>query len=126
MQSFDGTSALQTSDIVVDTASSVSPLHGTRQPATPPGTTTILKVSTRSRPSAVAGAIAGVLRQQGSVEMQSIGAGATNQAVKAVVIARIYLQDDGIDLWCVPFFTDVLIDGAERTALRLLLERYVR
>lgn len=84
----------------------------------------ILKVSTRSRPSAVAGAIAGVMRQHSSVEVQCIGAGATNQAIKAIAIARAYLRDDHIDVGCVPSFIDIAIDGEDRTALRLLVERY--
>jgi stage V sporulation protein S len=84
----------------------------------------VLKVSTRSRPSAVAGAIAGVLRQRDHVEVQSIGAGATNQAIKAIAIARTYLRDDGFELGCVPFFMDVAIDGEDRTALRLLIQRF--
>ena len=82
----------------------------------------VLKVSTRSRPSAVAGAIAGVIRQMGRAEVQVIGAGATNQAIKAVVIARAYLQEEGLDLALVPTFMDVLIDTQERTALRLVVE----
>ena len=81
----------------------------------------VLKVSTRSRPSAVAGAIAGVIRQVGRVEVQAIGAGATNQAIKAIVIARAYLQEEGLELAFVPTFMDVLIDTQERTALRLLI-----
>ena len=81
----------------------------------------VLKVSTRSRPSAVAGAIAGVIRESGSAEVQSIGAGATNQAIKAVAIARSYLQEEGIDIVCVPSFIDVAIDDEERTAIRLLV-----
>lgn len=85
--------------------------------------TVMLKVSTRSRPSAVAGAIAGVLRGHTNVEMQSIGAGATNQAIKAIAIARAYLVDDGMDVGIVPSFIDILIDGEERTAMRLLVER---
>ncbi len=87
--------------------------------------TDVLKVSTHSRPSAVAGAIAGVL-QQPRVEVQAVGAGATNQAVKAIAIARGYLQDDDLDVWCMPSFLDIVIDGEERTALRLLLQRHVR
>ena len=83
----------------------------------------ILKVSTRSRPSAVAGAIAGVIRESGIVEVQSIGAGATNQAVKAIAIARSYLADEGVDIVCAPSFIDVAIDDEERTAMRLLIER---
>lgn len=81
----------------------------------------VLKVSTRSRPSAVAGAIAGVIRESGSAEVQSIGAGATNQAIKAVAIARSYLQEEGLDIVCVPSFIDVAIDDEERTAIRLLI-----
>ncbi len=83
----------------------------------------VLKVSTRSRPSAVAGAIAGVIRESGSAEVQSIGAGATNQAIKAVAIARSYLHEEGIDIVCVPSFIDVAIDEEERTAIRLLVQR---
>ncbi len=83
----------------------------------------VLKVSTRSRPSAVAGAIAGVIRESGTAEVQSIGAGATNQAIKAVAIARSYLHEEGIDIVCVPSFIDVAIDEEERTAIRLLIER---
>jgi len=81
--------------------------------------TEVLKVSTRSRPSAVAGAIAGVIRESGSAEVQSIGAGATNQAIKAVAIARSYLLEEGIEIVCVPSFIDVSIDEEERTAIRL-------
>lgn len=83
----------------------------------------VLKVSTRSRPSAVAGAIAGVIRDSGMAEVQSIGAGATNQAIKAVAIARSYLSEEGIEIVCVPSFIDVAIDEEERTAIRLLVER---
>ncbi len=83
----------------------------------------VLKVSTRSRPSAVAGAIAGVIRESGTAEVQSIGAGATNQAIKAVAFARSYLNEEGIDIVCVPSFIDVAIDDEERTAIRLLIER---
>lgn len=86
-------------------------------------TNEVLKVSTRSRPSAVAGAIAGVIRESGLAEVQSIGAGATNQAIKAVAIARSYLSEEGIDIVCVPSFIDVAIDNEERTAIKLLVER---
>ncbi len=82
----------------------------------------VLKVSARSRPSAVAGAIAGVVRDAGRAEVQAIGAGATNQAVKAVAIARDYLLESGIDAICVPAFIDVTIDNEERTAIRLVVE----
>ena len=82
----------------------------------------VLKVSAKSRPSAVAGAIAGVVRDAGRAEVQAIGAGATNQAVKAVAIARDYLLESGIDAICVPAFIDVTIDNEERTAIRLVVE----
>ena len=82
----------------------------------------VLKVSARSRPSAVAGAIAGVVREVGRAEVQAIGAGATNQAVKAVAIARDYLRETGIDAVCVPAFIDVTIDNEDRTAIRLVVE----
>lgn len=82
----------------------------------------VLKVSAKSRPSAVAGAIAGVVREAGRAEVQAIGAGATNQAVKAVAIARDYLLESGIDAVCVPAFIDVIIDNEERTAIRLVVE----
>ena len=83
----------------------------------------VLKVSTRSRPSAVAGAIAGVIRQTGAVEVQAIGAGATNQAIKAIVLARSYLHEEGLELAFVPVFMDVMIDTQERTGLRLFVEQ---
>lgn len=82
----------------------------------------VLKVSARSRPSAVAGAIAGVVREAGKAEVQAIGAGATNQAIKAVAIARDYLSESGIEAVCVPAFIDVTIDNEDRTAIRLVVE----
>ena len=82
----------------------------------------MLKVRAGSRPSAVAGAIAGVIRQMGQAEVQAVGAGAINQAVKAIAIARSYLQEDGIDLWCVPSFIELVMEGEERTAVRLVIE----
>ena len=82
----------------------------------------VLKVSARSRPSAVAGAIAGVVRELGRAEVQAIGAGATNQAVKAVAIARDYLRETGIEAICLPAFIDVTIDNEDRTAIRLIVE----
>jgi stage V sporulation protein S len=81
-----------------------------------------LKVSTKSNPNSVAGAMAGVLRQQGVVEVQVVGAGALNQAIKAVAIARGYVAAGGIDLVCVPTFADIEIDGERRTAIRLIIE----
>jgi stage V sporulation protein S len=85
--------------------------------------TGVLKVSAHSNPNSVAGALAGVLREKPAAELQAIGAGATNQAIKAIAIARAYLKANGIDLTCVPEFTDVEIDGNVRTAIRLLVER---
>ena len=82
----------------------------------------ILKVSANSRPTSVAGAIAGVIREKGSVEVQAVGAGAANQAIKSVAVARGYMAPAGVELICVPAFTDIEIDGAERTAIRLIVE----
>ncbi|MBX7235583.1 MAG: stage V sporulation protein S [Caldilineales bacterium] len=78
----------------------------------------IIRVSARSRSTAVAGAIAGVIRERGLAEVQAIGASAVNQAIKAIAIARGYLQGDGIAIACAPVFTEVDIEGAERTAVR--------
>jgi stage V sporulation protein S len=83
----------------------------------------ILKVSAQSNPNSVAGALAGVLRERPVAELQAIGAGATNQAIKAIAIARTFVQTADMDLVCIPEFTDVEIDGKERTAMRLLVER---
>ncbi|MHB9032912.1 MAG: stage V sporulation protein S [Anaerolineae bacterium] len=82
----------------------------------------ILKVSAHSRSSAVAGAIAGVIREKGRAEVQAIGAGAVNQATKAVAIARTYLALEGIDIICIPAFTDVEIAEQERTAIKFIVE----
>ena len=86
----------------------------------------VLKVSSRSNPNSVAGAVAGVVRQSGIVEVQVIGAGALNQAVKAIAIARGYVAPSGIDLVCVPTFADIMIDGEGRTAIRLSIEDRAR
>ena len=82
----------------------------------------VLKVSSKSSPNSCAGAMAGVLRQQGAVEVQVVGAGALNQAIKAVAIARGFVAPSGIDLVCVPTFADIEIDGESRTAIRLLVQ----
>lgn len=82
----------------------------------------IIKVSARSRSTSVAGAIAGVVREHKRAEVQAIGAGAVNQAVKAVAIAKGYLALDGIDVICIPAFAEVDIDGQERTAIKLTVE----
>ena len=83
----------------------------------------VLKVSSRSVPNSVAGAISGVIREQGSVEVQAVGAGAANQAIKAIAIARGYLAPVGIDMICVPAFANVVIDGEARTAIKLICEQ---
>lgn len=82
----------------------------------------VLKVSSQSNPNKVAGALAGYLREKGSAEIQAIGAAAINQAVKAVAIARGFVAPSGMDLICIPAFTDVEIDGEERTAIKLIVE----
>ncbi len=82
----------------------------------------VLKVSAKSNPNSVAGALAGVIRENGSAEMQAIGAGALNQAVKAIAIARGFVAPHGVDLICVPAFTDIKIEGEERTAIKLIVE----
>lgn len=81
-----------------------------------------IRVAAQSRSTAVAGAIAGVVREQGRAEVQAIGAGAVNQAVKACAIARGFLALDGLDVICVPAFADVEIGGQERTAIRICVE----
>ncbi|MGD8599308.1 MAG: stage V sporulation protein S [Anaerolineae bacterium] len=82
----------------------------------------IIRVAAQSRSTAVAGAIAGVVREQGRAEVQAIGAGAVNQAVMAAAIARGFLTLDGIDVICIPSFADVEIGGQERTAIRITVE----
>lgn len=82
----------------------------------------VLKVSSKSSPNSVAGALAGVIRENGQAEIQAIGAGAINQSIKAVAIARGFLAPSGINLICVPSFTDIQIDGEERTAIKLIVE----
>lgn len=82
----------------------------------------ILKVSAKSNPNSVAGALAGVIREKGGAEIQTIGAGALNQAIKAIAIARGFVAPSGIDLVCIPAFTDINIEGEERTAIKLLIQ----
>lgn len=81
----------------------------------------ILKISGKSEPSAIAGAIAGVLSEKGKVEMQAVGAGAVNQAVKAIAIARGFVASSGIDLVCIPAFTTVNIESEDRTAMKFIV-----
>ena len=82
----------------------------------------VIKVSARSRTAAVAGAIAGVMREVNRAEVQAIGAGAVNQAVKAIIIAKGYLAEEGVAIVCVPSFVEIDIDGQERTAIRFVVE----
>lgn len=86
-------------------------------------TTSVLKVSAKSNPNSVAGALAAVLRERETAELQAVGAGAINQAIKAVAIARSYLKTSQIDLVAVPSFIDVEINGNERTGISLAIER---
>ena len=82
----------------------------------------VIKVSARSRTAAVAGAIAGVMREVSRAEVQAIGAGAVNQALKAIVIAKGYLAEEGVEIVCDPSFVEVAIDEQERTAIRIVVE----
>lgn len=82
----------------------------------------VLKVRSQSDPNKVAGALAGTIRETGKAELQTIGAGALNQAIKSIAIARGFLAPSGVDLVCYPAFVDVEIDGQERTAIRLFVE----
>lgn len=82
----------------------------------------VIKVSARSRTAAVAGAIAGVIREAQRAEVQAIGAGAVNQAIKAIVIAKGYLAEEGVIVVCDPSFVEVAIDEQERTAIRIVVE----
>lgn len=82
----------------------------------------IIKVKANSRTAAVAGAIAGVMREHKHADIQAIGAGAVNQAVKALVLAKGYLAEDGIEIFCIPEFVDVEIDGKVRTAIKLVVD----
>lgn len=82
----------------------------------------VLKVSSKSKPNSVAGALANAFRDRASVEIQAVGAGSLNQAIKAIAIARGYVAPTGKDLICIPAFSDIMIDGEERTAIKLIVE----
>ena len=82
----------------------------------------VLRISTKSNPNSVAGAIAGRIKEEGRAEMQAIGAGALNQAVKAIAIARGFVAPSGVDLICIPAFTEIKIEEDERTGIKLLIE----
>lgn len=81
-----------------------------------------LKVSTKSNPNSVAGALANIFREKGRVEIQAVGAGALNQAIKGIAIARGFVAPSGKNLICIPAFTDIIIDGEEKTAIKLIIE----
>lgn len=82
----------------------------------------VLKVSAQSKPKSVAGALAAVLREKGKAELQAVGAGAVNQAVKAVAITRGFVAPNGIDLISIPAFAEIEIEGEERTAIKFIVE----
>lgn len=81
-----------------------------------------IKVSTHSNPNMVAGALAGILRERGIAEVQAIGAGAINQAIKSIAIARGYMAQGGKDIWCIPAFVELEIAGEERTGIKMLVK----
>ncbi len=82
----------------------------------------VLKVSTKSNPNSVAGALAAIIKEKNIAEIQAVGAGAINQAVKAIAIARGFVAPSGKDIVCVPAFADIVIDGEERTAIKLIVQ----
>jgi len=82
----------------------------------------VLKVSAQSNPKSVAGALAAVLRERGSAEVQAVGAGAVNQAIKAIAIARGFVAPNGINLIAIPAFAEIVIDSEQRTAIRFIVE----
>ena len=86
----------------------------------------VLKISTKSNPNSVAGAIAGLIKERGKAEMQAIGAGALNQAIKAIAIARGFVAPSGVDLICIPAFTEIQIDGEEKSAIKILVREEKR
>ncbi len=81
----------------------------------------ILKVSSKSNPNSVAGAIAGMIKEYGKVELQAIGAGALNQAIKSIAVARGYVAPAGINLICIPAFADVEVEGDDKTGIKLIV-----
>lgn len=81
-----------------------------------------LRVSANSKPKSVAGALAAVLRERGAAEIHAVGAGAVNQTVKAIAIARGFVAPNGIDAICIPAFSEISIEGEERTAIKFIVE----
>ena len=82
----------------------------------------ILKVSSKSNPNSIAGALANVLRIDSKTEIQAVGAGALNQAIKGIIIARGFVAPSGKNLYCVPAFSSTVIEGEEKTAIRIMIE----
>lgn len=82
----------------------------------------ILKVSSKSKPNLVAGAIVGVIKEDGRVTLQAVGGGAINQAVKAIAIARGFIATSGVDLVCIPAFAEIQIEGEERTGIKFIIK----
>jgi stage V sporulation protein S len=82
----------------------------------------LLKVSSTSPPNSVAGAIAGIIRTENKVQIQTIGAGALNQTIKAIAIARGYIAPTGQELVCIPFFKDIDVNGEVKTAIVITVE----
>ena len=82
----------------------------------------ILKISAKSSPNSVAGAIAGLVKENGRAEMQAIGAGALNQAIKSIAIARGFVAPSGKNLVCIPAFAEVEVEGEDRTGIKLIVE----
>ena len=82
----------------------------------------ILKVSSKSNPNSIAGAVAGMIKDFGNVEIQGIGAGAINQAIKGIIIARGFLAPEGINIICIPAFVEVKVNGEEKTGIKLIVE----
>ncbi len=82
----------------------------------------VLKVSAKSSPNSVAGALAAIIKEKNIVEIQAVGAGAINQAVKAIAIARGFIAPSGKDIVCIPAFTDIQINGESKTAIKLIVQ----
>lgn len=83
----------------------------------------LLKISAKSSPNMVAGAIAGITRENKEVELQAIGAGSVNQAMKAIAVARVFLKEDEIDIACIPGFTEITVGEELRTAMKFTIIR---
>ncbi len=114
----------ETAAIAQPTAPTIA-VEPEKLPEKRPGVPSVLKVSAKSSPNAVAGALAAVLREREAAEMQAVGAGAINQAIKAVAIARSYLKPGNMDLQCAPAFIDVEIAGKARTGISLAIMRRI-